>query len=97
MEKNQLKEYLNFDKMITPVIIKIIFWIGAGLSVLAGLIMIITGASSPWGGGTTVLAGLVTIILGPLAVRIYCELIILFFKMNENLAKLVKNKEELDR
>jgi hypothetical protein len=71
--------------MITPTIIKIIFWAGVGASVIMGLIMLISGAASPWGGGIQVFGGLLTIVIGPLVTRIYCELLIVLFKMNEAL------------
>lgn len=80
-----MNHFLNFDKMITPLIIKIIFWIGIAFSVLTGLMMIISGIASYYGGGIQVIMGLITIVLGPLFVRIYCELLIIFFKMHETL------------
>ncbi|MFC0524447.1 DUF4282 domain-containing protein [Pontibacillus salicampi] len=83
-----MQDYLHFDKMITPTIIKAIFWIGVGLSILTGFIMVISGATSDWGGGLQILTGLVTIILGPFIIRIYCELLIVLFKMNEALQEL---------
>lgn len=89
-----MKEYIQFDKMITPTIIKFIFWAGVGLSVLFGLITIISGATSNFGGGAQVLIGLVTIVLGPLVVRIYCELLIVLFKMHESLNKIANNSEK---
>jgi len=80
-----MNNFLNFDKMLTPTIIKIVFWIGAGLSVLMGLLMIIQGAGAYYGGGASIFMGLLTIVIGPFVVRIYCELLIIFFKMNETL------------
>ena len=79
------KELTSFNKMITPTIIKIIFWIGTGLSVLTGLTQIAIGASSPFGGGFQVFIGILTILIGPLLTRIYCELMIVIFKMQESL------------
>src|SRR5690625_2210161 len=81
--RNHMNNFLNFDKMLTPTIIKIVFWIGAGLSVLMGLLMIIQGAGAYYGGGASIFMGLLTIVIGPFVVRIYCELLIIFFKMNE--------------
>src|SRR5699024_3218897 len=91
-----LSNFLKFDTMITPTIIKIVFWIGAGLSVLSGLGIIISGMNSYFGGGTEVLAGLITIVVGPFIVRMYCELLNIFFKMNESLQEIKRsltNKE----
>lgn len=89
-----LNDFLKFDKMITPVIIKGVFWIGLIISVIVGLGMIISGLSSAWGGGVDVLAGILLLVLGPLSVRIYCELLMVMFKINDSLTEI---KESLKR
>lgn len=96
MRKNKregfdIREFLQFNKMITPSIIKFVFWIGAGLAILFGIIQIIAGAASPYGGGFQVISGLFTVVLGPFVIRIYCELLIVFFKVLETLQE-IKNK-----
>ena len=83
-----MKEFLNFDKMMTPSLIKFIFYIGTALSILTGLFMIGSGIMSPFGGGSMVFLGLLQIILGPFVTRIYCELLIVLFKMNESLQEI---------
>lgn len=88
-----MNDFLTFRKMITPMIIQVLFWIGAVVSVIAGIIMIIGGASSPYGGGAAVLTGLLLLVLGPLAVRIYCELLIILFRMNETLTEIKNNSD----
>lgn len=93
-EERDMNQFLNFDKMITPTIIKIVFWIGIGFSVLAGLGMIISGISSYYGGGIQVVMGLLTIVIGPFFVRIYCELLIIFFKMHESLQSIKSTLEK---
>ncbi|HEC62863.1 MAG TPA: DUF4282 domain-containing protein [Candidatus Acetothermia bacterium] len=89
-----MRDFLAFRKMITPLIIQAIFWIGVLLCVIAGLIYIVVGASAYYGGGGMVLAGVLLIILGPLGVRIYCELLIVMFKI---LDELVHIRKELGR
>jgi len=91
LRRKTMKEFLAFKRMITPLIIQILFWIGAGLCVLGGLIAIISGAASRYGGGGLVLGGLLTLILGPLAVRVWCELVIVMFRMNESLTQIADN------
>ena len=88
--KSWMKEFLHFDKMITTSIIKFVFWIGAGLSILSGLIIMIIGVAFD-GGGVAVLLGLLTILFGPIVVRIYCELLIVFFKIHEAIQDLKGN------
>lgn len=86
-----MKDFLAFRRMITPVIIRIIFWIGIGLCEIGGIAGIIIGVAKRYGGGPLVLYGILLLVLGPIAVRIYCELLILFFRMNETLTE-IKNK-----
>lgn len=89
-----MDKFLSFDKMITPMIIKILFWVGVALSVLVGLGTIISGLNSYYGGGVEILMGLFMIILGPVVVRIYCELLIIFFKMQESITEI---KDQLSK
>ncbi|MDL4842085.1 DUF4282 domain-containing protein [Aquibacillus rhizosphaerae] len=87
----------SFNKMITPTIIKFIFWVGVGFSIISGLIQIVAGISSPWGGGVQVILGLITLVVGPLLARVYCELMIVIFKMHETLRSIdgkIINKTE---
>ena len=83
-----MEDFLNFKKMITPMIIKILFWIGVALMILSGLASIISGANATFGGGKLVLMGLITIVLGPVIVRIYCELLIVIFSVNDTLTEI---------
>lgn len=82
------QDFLTFKKMITPVIIQILFWILAGLSIIVGLVAIVSGASSNFGGGAQVFGGLLLLVLGPIAVRVYCEILIVVFRMNETLTEI---------
>lgn len=91
---NLVSDFLSFRRMITPLIIQILFWIGVIVSVIAGLIMIVSGTSSDYGGGGEVLIGLLVIAIGPFVVRIWCELLILFFRMNETLTEIRNNTQK---
>lgn len=86
-----VKTFLNFDKMITPAIIKIIFYIGTAISVLISLGIIIKGMDTYYGGGFMVFIGIISLVLSPLIIRIYCELLIIIFKIHESLVE-IKNK-----
>ena len=76
-------EFLAFRKMITPMIIQIIFWIGVAVCVIGGLVMIASGVNGS--SGITVLMGLLYILLGPLLVRICCDLVIVIFHIFDEL------------
>lgn len=88
-----MKEFLCFRKMITPVVIQIVFWIGVIGSILAGVALLFQGGGS---GPQSLVNGVLLIILGPIAVRVYCELLILLFRINENLIAVRKKLEESD-
>ncbi len=81
-----MNEYLTFDKFITPVIIQILFWIGLACIVLFSLWAIV---SVP--GGAVV--GLVYLLLGPIIWRIYMELLLVMFKIREELQLIRKQGE----
>ncbi len=86
-----VKEFLRFRKMITPVIIQIVFWIGVVGSILAGVALLFQGGGL---GLQSLVNGVLMIILGPIAVRVYCELLILLFRINENLIAVRKKLDE---
>jgi hypothetical protein len=95
-----MNDFLSFRKMMTPVIIKIIFWIGVGLSVLGGLITMIIGFTQlRYGGVAMVFGGLAGMLLGPFIVRIWCELLIVIFQINDSLTDIrnVKVREAYER
>jgi hypothetical protein len=76
---------LNFDDMLTPKIITIVYWIALVGVVLSGLFTIFGGAGNFL---MNLLMGLLIIVFGGLLVRIYCELMIVLFKINENIKRL---------
>ena len=79
---------LNFDEMVTPFFVKIMYWLGVVLAILSGLGMVIQGVGSQYGGGVQVISGILTIIFGPFIVRIYCELVIVLFEIHRNIVEL---------
>jgi hypothetical protein len=82
-----MEDFLKFRKMITPTIIQILFWVGAAASAIGALMTMVLGLTGS-GQGYLVLVGLVMLVVGPVMVRISCEMIILFFRMNETLTDI---------
>jgi len=80
-----MSDFLTFRRMITPVIIQVVFWVGVALCVTAGLMGIVRGVTESYGGTWGFLSGLALLLLGPLMTRVYCELLILAFRINETL------------
>jgi hypothetical protein len=83
-------DFLAFRKMITPVLIQIVFWLGSIACVIAGIILLAGGGGYGYYGGGELIRpmGILLIIFGPLVVRIYCEIMILFFRMNASLTDI---------
>ncbi|PYE35134.1 uncharacterized protein DUF4282 [Idiomarina fontislapidosi] len=82
-----MKSIFVFDSMLTPKIITFVYW----LMLLGCLVSGLTTMFSEFGGGF--FAGLGIIIFGAVGARIWCELLIVLFKIHENLQK-VANKSE---
>lgn len=74
-----MNEYLSFRRMITPLLIQVFFWIGVVVAVLSALVMMVKGSF---------FVGLVGLIVGPVIVRIECELLILLFRMYDELVSI---------
>jgi len=78
-----LKDFLHFENMLTPKLITLVYWLLLLASILGGV-------SSMFGGfeGFTLgkfFLGIFYAACGALAARIWCELLIVLFKMNEAL------------
>jgi len=73
-----MKEFLNYKTMVTPGIVKVLSYIGMVVALIAGLLAM---AVDP-------LTGIATAILGPIAVRIYAEVMLIMFEIHGELKKL---------
>jgi hypothetical protein len=84
-----MSDFWAFRTLVTPVMIQILFWIGASLCLIVGAIMVIYGATHLQGGqGPYLWKGVLLFVLGPLGVRVYCEILIIFFRINETLTEI---------
>ena len=87
-----MKDFLKFKKMITPIIIPTMFWIGVIICIIAGIVLITMG-------GEKVLMGFCCLFLGPIVLRVYCEFLIIPFSLNDKLADikdLLKHQQNND-
>lgn len=83
-----MEDFIKFRKMITPLIIQILFWVGVAGTVIAALVMMAYSFGRYGGGAGQFLGGLIFLVVGPVMVRVYTELLILFFRMNETLVEI---------
>lgn len=79
MDKGMLKDVLGFDVMLTPKIITIVYWLGLFGIVLGAVAAVLAGK---------LLAGVVAFIAGAIGWRIWCELMIVLFKINQNIQRI---------
>lgn len=82
-----MKDIFFFDSMLTPKIITFVYWLMLFGTVVSGLGAMFT----EYGGGF--FAGLGIIIGGAIGSRIWCELLIVLFKIHENLQKIANKSE----
>lgn len=80
-----MKDILFFDNMLTPKIINVVYW-------LLLLVAVIGGLGSMFGlNGFSIgsfFMGIIYAVVGAVAARIWCELLIVLFKMNEALQEI---------
>lgn len=84
-----------FDFLITPWLIRIIYWL-LQLALVIGSLKVITGGNAKIFGSTIngFMGGLGLLILGSLAIRLITELLIVWFKIAENTQYLKKGDNE---
>ncbi len=81
-EPFDFNDFLAFRTMIAIPVIMVLFWVGVILTIIGGFVQMFTVR-----GG--VCTGLATVILGPFIVRIYCEFLIVVFRINETLTEVL--------
>jgi hypothetical protein len=88
----QFSDFFGFEKLVTPVVIKIVYWIG----IVAGVVFGIGGffVSIFQGSLTGGLMALVAMVLGLLLWRVMCELYIVIFGMFDRMGQI---RDELAR
>src|SRR4051794_11306137 len=85
----EFRDLFQWDRFITPTIIKTFYWLAIALTVLFGISGIFSGlaamAISPFGGFIVVLASIAGVIVGIVFSRIAAEFILIVFRINEPL------------
>ncbi len=96
------KDFLAFRRMVTPIIIQVIFWIGVVGVILSGIVLFFSMLVRGIGQGEVmpVVGALIGVplmtIVGLLLVRLYTELLIVIFRINDTLTD-IKNLLEARR
>ncbi|HMH34251.1 MAG TPA: DUF4282 domain-containing protein [Puia sp.] len=98
--KFDFKEFISFRQMIALKIIQILYVVVAILITLFALVTMFKGGGGDYGYGSVMpggfLSGLFILIFGNLGWRIYCELMIVLFRMNKSLTEIEHNTKKPD-
>ena len=82
----------QWDRFITPTIIKTFYWLVIALICLFGIFGIFSGlaamAISPFGGFIQLLASITSVVVGIIFSRIVAEFILIVFRINEHLGAI---------
>jgi len=80
-----MRDIFFFDKMLTPKIITIVYWVMLVVAVIGGFASMFRGYGFSF---TSFIMGIIYAIVGVVFARIWCELLIVLFKMNEALQEI---------
>ena len=86
-------DFLVFRKMLTPILIQILFWLSLAACIVGGIGAIIIGLVNLDSRPELVGIGLLALVVGPFAARVYCEWLIVLFRINETLTDIRRNTE----
>jgi hypothetical protein len=89
---NEWRDLFQWDRFITPSIVKSLYWLAIVLVGLWGLTGIFNGlaamALNPFAGFIMIIASLVSIVLGIVASRVAAEFVLIVFRINEHLGAI---------
>jgi predicted membrane metal-binding protein len=88
----EFRDLFQWDRFITPTIIKTFYWLVMALVILFGISGIFSGlaamAISPFGGFILVMSSLASVIVGIIFARIASEFVLIVFRINEHLGAI---------
>jgi hypothetical protein len=88
----EFQDLFQWDRFITPTIIKTFYWLVTALICLFGISGIFSGlasmAISPFGGFILILSSIIGVMVGMVFSRIAAEFILIVFRINEHLGAI---------
>ena len=92
-------DLFQWERFITPSIIKIFYWLAVAVSILAGLSGIGSGLAmmfaNPVAGLLAVLMSVIGIVIGVIFARIAAEFILIVFRISEHLGAIRQRGGEM--
>lgn len=77
-QESMVSKIFFFNSMLTPKIITAVYWALLVVVLISGIGLMLENF----------LIGLVTVLVGAVAVRVWCELLIVLFTINDNIKKI---------
>jgi hypothetical protein len=81
---DKMQKFLTLNELVTPTIIRVVYWIGIALIILGAL-------SSMFGGFGAFLIGLVGAAIGLVLWRVWCEVMLILFRIHDDLSQIARN------
>jgi hypothetical protein len=93
-----LRDLFQWERFITPSIIKVFYWLAVIITVVSGLSGILSGlaelVSQPLAGLLRVVTSLVGMLAGVILIRILSEFVLITFRINEHLGA-IRNRGQI--
>jgi hypothetical protein len=93
-----IRDLFQWERFITPSVIKIFYWLAVGLSLLVGLTGMFAGllaiAFNPLSGVFAIVQSLIGMLIGIFAARIAAEFVLITFRINEHLGA-IRNRGQM--
>jgi hypothetical protein len=93
-----LRDLFQWERFITPSIIKVFYWLAVIITVVAGLSGILSGLAlmmlQPISGVFMVISSLIGMLAGVIFVRIISEFVLITFRINEHLGA-IRNRGQI--
>ena len=82
----------QWERFVTPTVIKVFYWLAVVISVLLGLVGAVTAlntmAFNPFAGMIFLIASVLGICMGVIVSRIVAEFVLIVFRINEHLGAI---------
>ncbi len=87
-----LRDLFQWERFITPSIIKIFYWLAILMALLFGVSGVLSGLalmfSSPFWGLITIIGSLIGLLISVIFARIAAEFVLIMFRINEHLGAI---------
>ena len=94
-----ISDLFQWDRFVTPTVIKVFYWLAVVISVLLGLAgavnSLVVMAYNPFVGMILLIASLLGIAMGVILARIIAEFVLIMFRMNEHLGNIRNRGQQM--